>query len=406
MTYKRKKRAVSQLLNSKSISSRKSTICDEIDYILGKLVLEVTANEDIDLATYLKYFTLRCSVFLMYGLHLDCFGKDHALCDEIIRNESEIIRLRSPISNIEDSVTLLRYFPKLTNAHKAVECGQTRNGYMNELYARFQEGAKDGNDNNDCTNSFVGQLLAQRGSKRLSEAEIYSICLTFISAGLDNTPLNLNYLLGILSQPVIGQMYQSKAIHNILDNCSGDVVVAWEQSGEANFENAYVHVLVLETLRHFTVLPLSLPRTTTKPFLHGDVIIPANTHLFLNAYAANNDEEHFESPLEFWPERWLDERGQSNFAAKINQHFSFGAGSRMCSGSSFALYEMYVFMVKFLLLFEVHPPDSKLMITDPFANNGNGRATSFEPRSHHVKLIRRQLLSPNEDKIRDVALRI
>lgn len=399
-TYKRKKRAVSQQLNTKSISSRNLAISEEIEFVLGKLVNEAT-NTDVDLAKYLKYFALRCSVFLTYGLHLDCFGRDDVLCNEIISNESEIIKLRSPISNLQDSIPLLRFFPMFTNAHKAVDCRYRRERYMNELYTRFKNEVREGN--NESIDSFIGQLLVESSDKLLSEAEIYSICLTYISAGLDNTPLNLNYLLGMLSQPEVGQLYQSKAINEILSNADGDVARAWEQLNESGLRNVYVHALILETLRQFTVLPLSLPRTTTKSFLYGDVEIPAGTHLFMNAYAANHDRNHFEYPLEFRPERWIDQNGQINFTTKANQHFSFGAGSRMCSGYSFALKEMYIFMVKFLLLFEIHPPDFNLMITDPFLSNEVPHATSFEPRNHNIKLALLQF--PNHERLRDTLLK-
>ncbi|KAI5967861.1 hypothetical protein CANMA_002629 [Candida margitis] len=399
ITYRRKKRAISQLLHTKSISSRESFICEEIEFILHE-IREVANDTDVDLTNYLKYFALRCSVFLTYGIHLDCFGKDNALCNEIISNESNIIRLRSPISNFQDSIPLLKHFPSLTNARLASQCGYKREMYMSELYHRFQDGFRDGHEDN--ISSFVGQLLAESSVNQLNEAEIYSICLTFISAGLDNTPLNLNYLLGILSQPEVGWSYQSKAVNEILANSRGDSTRAWEQSNGSDLRNAYVHALILETLRQFTVLPLSLPRTITRDILYENVKIPAGTQLFMNAYAANHDATHFVAPFEFRPERWIDENGHISFTAKAYQHFAFGAGSRMCSGYSFALKEMYIFMVKILLMFEVHPPDSNLMITDPFVSNGNPRATSFEPLGHNIKLSLRQF--PNSERPHDMAL--
>lgn len=398
-TYKRKKRAIAQFLNSKSISSYSPSICREIELTLFRLE-NVAINVDVDVCHYLKYFVLRCSVFLMYGLHLDCFGVDNALCNEIISNESEIIRMRSPIANVQDSVPLLKYLPNLTNASLAVQCKNKRERYMSELFARFEDKMNLGDC--DSIGSFIGQLIAETGNKQLTDAEVYSICLTFISAGLDNTPLNLNYLLGILSQPSIGKAYQSKAINEILANCGGDVQKAWEQLNESTLKNVYVHALILETLRQFTVLPLSLPRTTTKTIIYNGVEIPAGSQLFMNAYAANHDPKHFKCPFEFNPERWIDANGQISFTAKAYQHFSFGAGSRMCSGYSFAVKEMYIFMVKFLLMFEVHPPDSKLMIADPFLSNENAHATSFEPRSHNIRLTLRR--SRNQEWLHDTEL--
>ena len=59
----------------------------------------------------------------------------------------------------------------------------------------------------------------------------------------------------------------------------------------------YIEALVLETLRHFTVLPLSLPRLTTKAIRYKDFVIPKETHLFMNAYSANHDCQIFVNPI-------------------------------------------------------------------------------------------------------------
>ena len=51
-----------------------------------------------------------------------------------------------------------------------------------------------------------------------------------------------------------------------------------------------------------------------------------------------------------------------------HQHFAFGAGSRMCSGYNLVIKQMYVMIIKMLLIFEIHPPTNikKLMELNPF----------------------------------------
>lgn len=149
-------------------------------------------------------------------------------------------------------------------------------------------------------------------------------------------------------------------------------------------------------------------------------MIPKNTHMFMNAYAANHDELVFSNPFKFDPDRWLNPKtneieGQlpslHNGGGNINVqnfHFAFGAGSRMCSGYNLVMKEMYMVIIKMLILFEINPPDGNgdtkfLMGMNPFANNLNPRGTSFEPRIHHIKLRYRKL--PNYETLHDIVLR-
>ncbi|CAK9441380.1 uncharacterized protein LODBEIA_P52480 [Lodderomyces beijingensis] len=390
VSFTKKKKVLSEQLHRRSIESRIPIIDKEANRAIKRLLMD-EIGPDRDLYRHLQCFVLGCIVSMGYGIKLDCFGKDRALCDEIISNEADIIRMRSPISNLQDSVPLLRLFPTLTNGIVARRCGARRDVYMNTLHERLLMGMIQGS--NECASSIVGTITLEKHLNRLKDQEIGSLCLTLVSAGLDNTSLNLSYLLGVLSQPQLGPRIQSTALAEILSNAKDDVVVAWEQSNQYEMTNLYVTALVLETLRHFTVLPLSLPRATTKPIHHHQKFtLPAQTELLMNAYAANHDCEIFQDAQAFAPERWIDDEKHAIKAVpRTYQHFAFGAGSRMCAGHNLAIREMYMFVVRFLLLFEVGMPTSALMKMDPFENNRNARATSFEPTPHHVELKLRKL---------------
>lgn len=71
--------------------------------------------------------------------------------------------------------------------------------------------------------------------------------------------------------------------------------------------------------------------------------------------------------------------------------------------------EMYMMIIKLLLLFEINPPDNNnnngkyLMEMNPFVNNLNPRGTSFEPRIHNIKLQYRKL--PNYETLHEIVLK-
>lgn len=52
------------------------------------------------------------------------------------------------------------------------------------------------------------------------------------------------------------------------------------------------------------------------------------------------DENIYERPTEFLPERWLAD--DSNHSRRTRFHLPFGRGSRMCIGLNLAMAELYV----------------------------------------------------------------
>lgn len=392
-SYKVRKQFMSQFLNEKNINASIDIIDSETNYTIKNILrnhqldFQPSSNpylrnvynfDDIDLYRYLQYFTLRASILLTYGIKLDCFNTDNLLCDNIIETENKIIQLRSPILNITDYFPILRVF----ESHEASTLArQHRDYYMEILLQKYKSFKGPGIYKNNLINEYM-----TTNYKNLDSTEFQSVCLTMISAGLDNTPLNLNHLIGHLT---LHPEFQARAFKELLEVYeTSNLIEIWDNISHS-VSSPFIVALIKETLRYFTVLPLSLPRVTTKPFNYHGVEIPEGTTLFMNAFAANHDEDKFSQPFEFNPDRWLH---QGKLKSKnIVNHFSFGKGVRMCSGSILAFKEMYIIMCKMIILFKFKKPrDSRyLMGLDPFEMNTNPSGTSFEPRVTKVKLVPR-----------------
>ena len=108
-------------------------------------------------------------------------------------------------------------------------------------------------------------------------AEVRSICLTMVSAGLDTVPGNLIMGLAYLSSPH-GQEIQERAyaeITKIYPN--GD---AWNRCVQEEKVD-YVTAFVKEVLRFWTVIPISLPRISIKDIQWNDATIPAGSTFYM-----------------------------------------------------------------------------------------------------------------------------
>lgn len=387
------KQALSLELNRKSVNIIAEQLDQQVKYAIRMIIrnnVELKGSpstfmshvrsrlSDIDLLPYFQLFALRSAIQLTYGITLDCYGKHSRLSQEIIEVENQIIKLRGQGSWLPDFLPFLKYFGNwelLASKYRL-----RRDNYMNELSREFKK--RYSNNDVAARTSLLGRLY--KNSSHLAHHELNSICLTMVSAGLDNTPLTINHLMGHLSRPDYGYALQQVAFSQLL-NCYGDINDAWNNCG-TNMECNFVVALVQEALRFFTVLPLSLPRKTTKVIKFNGVVIPEGTVLYMNAYAANHDSVKFLNPMKFDPFRWLVPRTMKLKDRREMDHFAFGAGSRKCSGNILATQEMYSMICRLILIFRIRRPIEEAMELDPFESNACPSATSFEPKRFKVHL--------------------
>lgn len=98
-----------------------------------------------------------------------------------------------------------------------------------------------------------------------------------VSAGLDTVPGNLVMGIAYLASED-GQRIQQKAYDEIMKVYpNGD---AWEKC-LVEEKVPYVSALVRETLRFWTVIPICLPRESTKDIEYNGATIPAGTTFFM-----------------------------------------------------------------------------------------------------------------------------
>lgn len=395
---KRKKKCIGKQLSSKQVSLdwAADIMNSHSNRFIGHMLLKSRANfgratlDDQLLLRHAQYFVLGCALQYTYGIRLDAYGKHQKMADTVVETENKIIRFRLPLANYQDYVPGMKWF---TFSSKAEMAAKSRDKYMDRFFRVFEH--KLHHRDAAAVNCLLGRVTTD--IERLSAAEIRSICLTMVSAGLDNIALSFDHLMGHMATPK-GYKMQERLFQELC-KIHGSSAAAWDAVVKEN-ASVYALALIHETMRYFTVLPLSLPRQTTKRVLFRGMIIPEGTILLMNAYAADHDEAVFAKPYEFIPERWIDENGrflpESDF-----RHFGFGAGSRKCSGIALAVKEFYILLCRTVLVFHIRRPlnPADEMGMDPFKNNLCPLATSFEPREFKVWL--RPRFSPGYGDLRE-----
>ncbi|KAG7887835.1 hypothetical protein KL936_003853 [Ogataea polymorpha] len=381
---KSRKYMSSRLLNESSNRKYNSSIIDKEATKLVRYLLSRTTNDvvEMDITRDCQYFHLGVALILTYGYEINARSNENErlLADEMVYVENYITKIRSHIQNVQDYLPwYLRLVVDIFNGKSKIakELYHRRNNYLYK-FNQFTTSRLDVPDEY-VRRSLIFNYVKNNDQELLNGSELGSICLTMVSAGLDNTPLNFQYAMMQLSE---SPHIRANARAKLLKCYNDDSIEAWNNC-HAEVLCPYVVAIVKETLRLFTVLPMSLPRETTRDIVIGNAVIPRGTTLFMNAWAGNHDKMQFFKPMEFIPERWLDPE-TGNVDTNL-RHLSFGVGSRMCLGNNLAFKELYVLICKFVLMFEIEVASDESPSLHPLELNQFPESIAIEPIETNVR---------------------
>ncbi|KAF2813848.1 cytochrome P450 [Mytilinidion resinicola] len=247
---------------------------------------------DLDIKPYIQPMALNMSPTTCYGYRISR-GVNDALLREITDVEKKLTMFRGTSSNWQDFIPLLHLGSKKNIEANA--CKLRRQKYIGFLHDILKEKVAVDTDKPCVAGSSIGMPM--------------------VSGGLDTLPGNIIMAIGYLSSDH-GAEIQKRAYEEIIKvYADGD---AWKKCLEGE-KVAYITALTKETLRFWSTIPISLPRVNIALIQYQGAMIPPGT-AFLHP-----------------------------------PHYAYGAGSRMCAGVQLANRELYVFLVRIIVAFEVVP---------------------------------------------------
>lgn len=346
--------------------------------------------EEISVRPFIQRYALNTTLTLCYGIRMDSAYDE--MLREILEVGSAISLLRSASENYQDYIPALRYLPNNEKNRRSKELRDRRDKYLNHLLDKVREMIKNGTDK-PC----ISAAILKDQETKLTGVEVSSICLSLVSGGFETIPGTLTSCIGSLATKE-GQEFQDRAYEDIQRHYPDGTSEIWLDSFQQE-KVPYVNAIVKEAGRYYTVSAMSLPRKTVSDIEWDGATIPAKTMILINAQAANHSEEHFGPDAKtFNPERWLIDPSSSSPASSGPeekpsqgiQHFSFGAGSRACSGQHIASRLLYTALLRILSCYKIVASDSEPPNTDYVDYNQFKSALVAIPRDFKVRLVPRE----------------
>lgn len=287
---KRRRKAAATALNKPATQSYMPVIDLEATTSIQEMYRDSQKGQvDINPIPYFQRYALNTSLTLNYGIRIDGNVED-SLLQEIVAVERGVSNFRSTSNNWQDYVPLLRLLPKKNSEAEGFRV--RRDKYLTHLLNLLKESIANGTDKPCITGNILKDPEAQfnegmflspifvtqvKEDELIRTAEIKSLCLTMVSAGLDTVPGNLVMGLAYLASED-GMRIQQKAYKEIMkvypDNDAWDKCLVEEKV-------PYITALVKEILRFWTVIPICLPRKSIKDVTWNGITIPANTTFFM-----------------------------------------------------------------------------------------------------------------------------
>lgn len=175
---------------------------------------------------------------------------------------------------------------------------------------------------------FVDALLTLQGQYDLSEDTIIGLLWDMITAGMDTTAISVEWAMAeLIKNPRVQQKAQEE-----LDRVIGTNRVMTEQ----DFSSLpYLQCIAKEALRLHPPTPLMLPHRANANVKVGGYDIPKGSNVHVNVWAVARDPKVWSNPLEFRPERFMEE--DVDMKGHDFRLLPFGAGRRICPGAQLGI---------------------------------------------------------------------
>ncbi|XP_059802562.1 cytochrome P450 1A1 [Hypanus sabinus] len=323
-------------------------VCSEAQYLVKIFTEQMKTRGSFDPARYIVVSVANVICAL-------CFGKRYSHNDQELLNivhVGEEFTKTAASGNPADFIPILRLLPNYSmdkfialNKRFMIFVGNI----VKEHYRSF-----DKDNIRDITDSLIGHCqdkkMDENANIQISDEKIVSIVNDLFGAGFETITIALTWsVMYLISYPDI-----QKKLHKEIDENIGK-----DRSPRIADKPLlpYTEAFIMETFRHSSFLPFTIPHCTTKDTSLNGYFVSKNTCVFVNQWQVNHDLTLWKDPFAFHPERFLNPDGKSINKVECEKVLVFGLGKRRCIGEPIGRTEVFLFLTTLIqqLRFEKKP---------------------------------------------------
>ncbi|KAG2681455.1 hypothetical protein I3760_11G145700 [Carya illinoinensis] len=231
---------------------------------------------------------------------------------------------------------------------------------MNLAKAKLEEGPGTTEQRKDFLQILLELTEREDAATSLSMTQVKALLLDIVIGALDTTTTTMEWLAAELMQH---QEVMTKVNEELTRVVGLDNLV--EESHLSKLH--YLDVVIKETLRLHPALPFIVPRCPSQSSTLGGYWVPKGTRVLLNVWAIHRDPKFWDNPLEFQPERFLNDSVKVEYSGHNFHYFPFGSGRRICVGLPLAERMLKYIIASFFHAYEWKlPQDTKQDLSDRF----------------------------------------
>ncbi|RVW46904.1 3,9-dihydroxypterocarpan 6A-monooxygenase [Vitis vinifera] len=344
-----KKLCMSELLSGRRLDQFYHIRCKEIKWFMQSIMKKAEAGEEIDVREELIRVTN--NVISTMTMSLRCSDSENE-AGEVKRLVQEVAELTGKF-NLSDFIWFCKNLDLQGFGKRLKEVHERFDSMIEKIMREHEEARKkEMGGGGDAAKDVLDILLDisedESSEIKLTRENIKAFILDIFAAGTDTSAITTEWALAeLINNPNIMEKARQE-----IDSVVGKNKLV-EESDIANLP--YLQAIVKETLRLHPTGPL-IVRESSEDCTIGGYDIPAGTRLFVNVWAIGRDPNHWENPLEFQPERFVNEDGTLKSQLEVRgQHFCllpFGSGRRGCPGTSLALQVVQTSLAAMIQCFE------------------------------------------------------
>ncbi|XP_048527307.1 cytochrome P450 98A1-like [Triticum urartu] len=208
------------------------------------------------------------------------------------------------------------------------ELYKTHNERRDHLTKKIIEEHAKALEESGSKNHFVDALLTLREQYDLSDDTVFGLLWDIITTGMDTTVISVQWTMAeLVRYPRVQKKLQEE-----LDSVIGrDRVMS-----ETDFQKLpYLLAVVKESLRLHPATPLMLPHKASASVKVDGYNIPKGADVTVNVWAVARNPDVWRNPLEYRPERFLEE--SIDIKGGDFRVLPFGAGRRVCPGAQLGI---------------------------------------------------------------------